>query len=119
MKDADLKPMPKPPVHEAGFDSGDPKHVAKRQSRAEAEAMRKKSDWLAVLSMPEGRRVMYGLLGSFGLYKDTFNTNALAMANVSGMRKAGLILLAEIEAADPMAYILMQQENITKEANHG
>ena len=119
MKEADLKPMPKPPVHEPDFDSGDPKQVAKRQSRAEAEAMRKRGDWLAILSMPEGRRVLYELLGKFGLYQDTFSTNALAMSNTSGLRKAALILLAEIEAADPMAFILMQQENITKEASNG
>jgi len=118
VKNADLLKMPTPPVHEADFNSGDIKSVAKRQTRAEAEAMRKKNDMLTILNMPEGRRTLYNLLGSFGLYQDPFSTNALSMSNMSGLRKAALILLAEIEAADPMAFILMQQENITKEGSN-
>jgi hypothetical protein len=119
MGSADLPKMPKPPVHDPDFNSGDPKSVAKRQSRAEAEAMQHRNDVRSVLATVEGRRVVYDLLGKFGLYHDTFSTNALSMSNLSGMRKSALILLAEVEAADPMAFILMQQENITKEASNG
>ena len=119
MKDADLKPVPKPTVHQPDFNSGDAKSVAKRQTLAEAELMREVSDMRAVLSMPEGERTLYRLLGLTGLFNSSFNTNGLAMGFTEGKRQIGLLMLARIEVADPQAFIRMQLNHLNeKEASN-
>ena len=78
---------------------------AKRRAREEAEDMR----WL--LSGPRGRRMVYRMLEAAGVFRLSFNTNAMAMSFAEGARNTGLQLLAQVMAVRPQAYALMIEEN--------
>lgn len=119
MNEPTVKPMPRPVIHEPGFDAGDPKSVKRRKDLIEAEGLREANDMRAVLAMPEGERVLYRLLGMTGIFKSSFNTNGLAMGFAEGQRHIGLLMLASIEAADPAAFIRMQTNHLNeKEASN-
>ena len=78
---------------------------AKRRAREEVEDMR----WL--LSGQRGRRIVYRQLEAAGVFRLSFNTNAMAMSFAEGQRNTGLQLLAQVMAVRPDAYALMVKEN--------
>ena len=84
---------------------------AERRARQEAEDLR----WL--LSGPRGRRIVYRQLETAGVFRLSFNTNAMAMAFNEGQRNAGLQTLAQVMAALPEAYALMVKENTDDNRN--
>ena len=97
------------------YDAGNSEHVVKRTERVKSQRVVELGDVRAVLATDSGRRLLNRILAMTGLYHDCFAQNALVMSNLSGMRKVGLMLLAEIQTADPKAYIRMQTEALTLE----
>ena len=63
------------------------------------------------MSNKRGRRVMYGLLERAGVWRLSFNTNALQMAFNEGNRNWGLSLTATVSEHCPEQYALMLKEH--------
>lgn len=61
-------------------------------------------DLEAVLSIPQGRRVLLRLLERCGVYRSAFTGEAEATALRLGEQNIGLWLIAQIEDVDPTEY---------------
>jgi len=79
--------------------------------KQEANALEEIEDAQFVLSSQEGRRFLYRLLGDCGVWRSSFNTNALAMAFSEGQRNVGLLLQARLIKADARHFQLMLEEH--------
>ena len=77
---------------------------AKLARETEVEDMK----WL--MSSKRGRRIVWGLLERAGVFRLSFNTNAMQMAFSEGGRNAGLYLVAMINTHCPEQYQAMLQE---------
>lgn len=76
------------------------------------------SDLRWVVSTKQGRRFMWRLLGSAGVFHSSFSTNNASMAFNEGKRNQGLELLNEIIEHCPDKYTLMlSEQKETREAN--
>jgi hypothetical protein len=64
--------------------------------------------WL--MSSKRGRRVVWRLLDRAGVFRLSFNTNAMTMAFSEGNRNEGLRILAMIHAICPNLYPTMVKE---------
>lgn len=76
--------------------------------RAERQAQIEDVKWL--LSHPQGRRFIWRLLEKAGIYRSTFNSDHSASAFAEGVRSVGLMIIADVFAADPDAYATMMKE---------
>ena len=86
---------------------------AKRQQAiAQREA---EEDLKFVMSSKQGRRFMHRTLASAGIWKTTFNTNAMQMAFGEGKRNQGLMLLSQVMKACPERYSQMLKEQSNDE----
>lgn len=65
--------------------------------------------WL--MSNKRGRRIAARILERAGVWRSSFNTNALNMAFSEGMRNEGLRLLAQITEHCPARYTEMLKES--------
>lgn len=77
------------------------------------------SDLAVVLNSPEGRRVMWRLLGYCRVFAEVFADNPTQMAFNCGGRNVGLFLMNEITATDETAYFLMMREAHERERRQG
>jgi hypothetical protein len=85
-----------------------------RQVRAASRAEEKREEQFrgslkAVLSTPEGRRVLGELLDRAGLYRTSWDPSARIHFN-EGRRNFGLELLAQIQEASEELYLDMERE---------
>lgn len=87
-----------------------------RDSADMAERNRKAADmeiddlkWL--MSNKRGRRFVFRVLERAGVWRISFNTNALSMAFNEGQRNEGLRLMANITAHCPDRYTEMLEES--------
>lgn len=85
---------------------------AERQQVADLEVRRARDDLLWVLGDKRGRRFLWRLLERAELYRLSYSSSGTETAFREGRRAAGLQLLADLTAADPNAYVKMQQEHI-------
>jgi hypothetical protein len=72
--------------------------------------------WL--MSSKRGRRIMWRLLDRAGVFRLSFNTNAMAMAFAEGNRNEGLRLLSQVHALCPEIYPVMVKENANDARNY-
>jgi len=98
--------MPSP--NEA-YDAGDKGEVKKTKDRVRNKREKELNEMRAVLSSYEGRSVLWRILEGAGIYKQSFTGNSTTFFN-EGMRKVGLELLVEIDAADSKVYGKMRDE---------
>ena len=84
----------------------------KQQDRLARETEGSDVQWL--MSSKRGRRIVWRLLDRAGVFRLSFNTNAMTMAFAEGARNDGLRLLTLIHSLCPNLYPTM-----VKEANHG
>ena len=63
-----------------------------------------------IMKSRSGRRFMWRILEMAGVFRSSFNMDALVMAYNEGTRNHGLILLADIMTVDTDGYILMANE---------
>jgi hypothetical protein len=66
--------------------------------------------WL--MSSRRGRRIVWRLLDQAGVFRLSFNTNAMNMAFAEGGRNAGLRILSQIHALCPQLYQVMVVESV-------
>ena len=84
----------------------------------ERESEREERDdtkWL--MSTRRGRRIVWRQLERAGVFRISFNTNAMQMAFNEGTRNEGLKLLVTVQAACPDQYTLMLQEQTSDDRN--
>lgn len=71
--------------------------------------------WL--MSSKRGRRILWRLLDQSGVFRLSFNTNAMSMAFAEGNRNFGLRALATIHSLCPELYPTMVKENANGNAD--
>jgi len=81
------------------------------EAQAQAEAM-DVEDLKWVMSNKRGRRFVHSLLERAGVYRLSFNANALSMAFAEGQRNEGLRLLAQLNEHCPARLAEMQKEQV-------
>lgn len=104
---------PKPEV----FDASDPAQVKARKNKAKRAQDALYGSLKAVLSTPEGKRVIWNILAESGIEADPFNSNALWMAKAVGAQGIGRYIKILISKACPEKYLEMQIFNQQEEAN--
>lgn len=72
------------------------------------------TDLQKVLKLPEGRRLLYKILCECGVFKASFTQNSNTTAFNEGKRDIGLLLLKELDAAEPQAYSQMLREHFSE-----
>ena len=96
------------------MNASDPKQIADVEGKAKRKSSQEDSDLLAVMSAPEGRRLLWRYLEITGIYKLSYTGNSETFFN-EGQRNIGLKLLAEIQRVAPAEYMEMVREsNSTK-----
>lgn len=75
------------------------------------------NDWRSVLATPEGRRVLWRVLAQCNTSKSIFALDHGTISYRSGWQDAGHYVMAEINEADPRAFLVMIQEANRIEAN--
>ena len=71
--------------------------------------------WL--MGSKRGRRIVWRLLDRAGVFRLSFNTNAMSMAFAEGNRNEGLRVLAQIHALCPELYPVMVKEQVNDNRN--
>ena len=71
--------------------------------------------WL--MGSKRGRRIIWRLLDQAGVFRLSFNTNAMQMAFAEGNKNYGLRTLAQIQALCPDLYPLMVKEAKDEQRN--
>jgi type IV secretory pathway TrbL component len=64
-----------------------------------------------------GRRIVWRMLDQAGVFRSSFNTNAMTMAFAEGSRNQGLRMLAIIHASCPEQYPTMMKEQTDERTN--
>lgn len=83
---------------------------ALREQRAKLAAQIESEDIKWLMSSKRGRRIVWRLLERAGVYRTSFNTNALTMAFNEGVRNEGLRLVAQLNTSCPGHYTTMLAE---------
>lgn len=88
------------------------KAQAEAHARAKAETEEADIKWL--MSTKRGRRIVWRLLDQAGVFRLSFNTNAMQMAFAEGNRNFGNRTLALLQSQCPELYPTMVKENTTQ-----
>lgn len=80
------------------------------KTKAALAAQREADETNFVMADPRGRAWVRRLLASMGVYRTSFNTNALQMAFNEGSRNQGLQLTAHLEEVCPDHFQSMNTE---------
>lgn len=94
--------------------AADPGQVQAASFKQDERARSADNDLRDILALPSGRRFIGTILEAAGVYRTSFDTEALVMAANEGRRNQGLWLLAAIQRIDPNAYLLMLQERMAQ-----
>lgn len=89
--------------------SADPATVRKESKKEQLARQQLMHDYKTVLALPEGRRLIWDLMGFCYLFRDMQGNNA-DVNRALGRRKVGLRLISNVNQADPDRYIEMQVE---------
>src|SRR3990167_6287746 len=79
-----------------------------QQSKLSSQTDIEDTKWL--MSTKRGRRMLWRVLDRAGVFRLSFNTNALAMAFAGGCKNEGLRTLDMIQQASPDLYPTMLKE---------
>lgn len=100
--------MPDP---EEPLDLGNPEHVQDRNRKVKLERREEYEDLRFILGSAPGRRWMWKHLSALGPFRTPFGTDPYLSYFEGGRQNVALTLIAEISAAAPDLYNLMQKEN--------
>lgn len=81
-----------------------------RETRDKLTRETEEADIKWLMSSKRGRRVIWRLLDQAGVFRLSFNTNAMAMSFAEGNRNYGLRILSLIHALCPELYPTMIKE---------
>jgi len=94
--------------HEANRDE---EAVQKRERLAKLKAHRASNDLKAVMSTPQGRRFVWGLLAEAQIFDVAFDPDPNRVYYKAGLRASGTKLYARLQAEHPDLLSLAQREN--------
>lgn len=106
----------------------DPLDLRGQERSKQAQALRDKlaaeneqADLKWLMGSKRGRRIVWRQLDRAGVFRLSFNTNAMQMAFAEGNRNEGLRTLAQIHALCPELYPVMvkEQANDNRNADDG
>lgn len=98
------------PDSSAVRNAADARQVKAARKRNRKQRLEEVADLRAILALPSGRRFVWRLLGSTELYQSLFSRDIAALAFAEGKRRIGLLLLADINEADPTVLPEMMKE---------
>lgn len=105
------------------YDPLDPESQAQRQADAESKRRNKQDteeqDFKWLMGSRRGRRIIWRTLERAGVFRLTFNTDAMLMAFAEGNRNEGLHTLQLIHAICPELYTTMVNEANERKHEHG
>lgn len=84
---------------------------ANSEARGRAANETEEADIKWLMATKRGRRIVWRQLDRAGVFRLSFNTNAMQMAFAEGNRNEGLRTLAQIMALCPELYPTMVREN--------
>lgn len=85
---------------------------ADRKVREKQTAENEEADFKWLMGSRRGRRIVWRLLEQAGVYRLSFNTNAMSMAFAEGNRSYGNRTMALIHSICPELYPTMLRENV-------
>lgn len=91
---------------------------ANNAARVKVARETEESDIKWLMASKRGRRIVWRLLDQAGLFRLSFNTNAMQMAFAEGNKNAGLRILAQIHTLCPELYPTMVKEQTNDARNH-
>lgn len=71
------------------------------------------NDLRRLLKTPEGRRFIWKIISSCGIFRSSFTMNSNQTAFREGQREIGLNILNDVNEADSGAFAQMQQEYVS------
>lgn len=90
--------------------AADPEQVKRAARREKSRESRREDITRAVLATQAGRAMFWYLLTNAGVFRSVFDRDAGLMAFNAGRQDFGHELMADLIAADPAAYELMERE---------
>lgn len=90
---------------------------SKRKLKRDLEGKSESDDIQWLMGSKRGRRILWRLLDQAGVFRLSFNTNAMQMAFSEGNRNYGLRTLSLIHALCPELYPVMVKENANERSN--
>lgn len=97
---------------------GQERAKAQRELRERLDRENEQADLKWLMGSKRGRRVVWRLLDSAGVFRTSFNTNAMAMAFAEGNRNYGLRTLAMLHVQCPELYPVMMKENTNNDGTN-
>lgn len=94
--------------------TADEAQVKEAQGKDKRKADRAKEDLRFVLSSPNGRRVLWGVLEKCRIYTGSADNSGSWTYFNEGRRSVGLDLIADIIAIDQKLFIELQKENFNE-----
>jgi hypothetical protein len=94
--------------------AADPKHIERSRLKEAFNDREFIKDMSAILELPAGRRILWWILDTAGVYRSSFTGNSTTFFN-EGQRMIGLAVLGKIAEIKPEALILMMQESKKRE----
>lgn len=88
----------------------DEEQVKKAEKKEAFKSHQNIDDMRFILSTVQGRRVLKKYLETCGVFRTSFSENVNQTLFLEGQRNVGLMLLNDINSADPMAYVKMINE---------
>lgn len=93
--------------------------LTKDERASKLAAIREAQEVKHLMYSPSGRRFVWRLLSSYGIFSTTFNEKPSIMAFHEGRRSAGLELMDLVVRHTPEKWLLMHQENSSKTETNG
>lgn len=90
--------------------AGDPTQVKRAGQLEKTREKRFVASLLGTMATADGRALLWALIGRARVYESVFHRDQAVMAHAAGRQDFGHELLAEIIAADPRLYLLMENE---------
>jgi len=94
----------------------DERHT-ERKERTKLQALGEVEDLKWLMGSKRGRRIVWRLLDQAGVFRLSFNTNAMQMAFAEGNRNYGNRMLAQVNAHCPELFPVMLKEQQLDEPN--
>ena len=100
---------------------GQQKSKDNKKSDERIDRQNEESDIKWLMSSKRGRRFIWRLLEMAGVFRSSFNTNAMTMSFSEGNRNYGLVLLNKLHALCPELYptMIKEQKNVRNIADDG
>ena len=99
---------------------GQERQKQERETRDRLSRETEEADIKWLMSSKRGRRVIWRLLDQVGVFRLSFNTNAMSMAFAEGNRNYGLRILALIHTLCPELYpTMIKEQSNDRDADDG